>query len=337
MQNLDPCLQVGSIEEDLHSGSDVLAHLPEYQHRAVISVLDEMKWMLRDEIAFALTKTLPSSRHTLEFVRNHVQSSVGKCGSAVETVDLNFVFGTQVSLDKFRENFLEMEVAGFILREEGDFCYLDTEAEADTDPRTREENLSGSRRRLQRQARAHQLSPVKEALAPGPALDTGDSQTSLDSTIGSAQESEGSSIDFVDIFDEEAERSSERCSVISNLSCIFQVDRERVNMFIHFRDTNPLVRSVWRTVHQELLAGIRNICVQVNQSLLLNDLYDRRLCNRLLEQENTEDIFRDPSRLGHEGEEDGESPYLEANLNMKFSPGQFKCPEVWETRLDLNF
>ena len=131
MQNLDPCLQVGSIEEDLHSGSDVLAHLPEYQHRAVISVLDEMKWMLRDEIAFALTKTLPSSRHTLEFVRNHVQSSVGKSGSAVETVDLNFVFGTQVSLDKFRENFLEMEVAGFILREEGDFCYLDTGTEAD--------------------------------------------------------------------------------------------------------------------------------------------------------------------------------------------------------------
>ena len=145
----------------------MLAHLPEYQHRAVISVLDEMKWMLRDEIAFALTKTLPSSRHTLEFVRNHVQSSVGKSGSAVETVDLNFVFGTQVSLDKFRENFLEMEVAGFILREEGDFCYLDTGTEADTDPRTRDENLSGSRRRLQRQARAHQLSPVKEALAPG--------------------------------------------------------------------------------------------------------------------------------------------------------------------------
>ena len=85
--------QVGSIEEDLQSGYDVLAHLPEYQHRAVISVLDEMKWMLRDEIAFALTKTSEMTSGTLEFVRNHVQGSVGKSGSSVGTVDLNFVFG----------------------------------------------------------------------------------------------------------------------------------------------------------------------------------------------------------------------------------------------------
>ena len=89
--------QVGSIEEDLQSGSDVLAHLPEYQHRAVLSVLDEMKWMLRDEIAFALTKTPEMTSGTLEFVRNHVQGSVGKSGSSVETVDLNFVFGNLIA------------------------------------------------------------------------------------------------------------------------------------------------------------------------------------------------------------------------------------------------
>ena len=70
-----------------------MAHLPEYQHRPVISVLDEMKWMLRDEIAFALTKTPEMTPGTLEFVRNHVQGSVGKSGSSVETVNLNFVFG----------------------------------------------------------------------------------------------------------------------------------------------------------------------------------------------------------------------------------------------------
>ena len=43
-----------SIEEDLNSGSDILSHFPKYQHRAVTNVLEEMKWMLRDEIAFAL-------------------------------------------------------------------------------------------------------------------------------------------------------------------------------------------------------------------------------------------------------------------------------------------
>ena len=119
---------------------------------------------------------------------------------------------------------------------------------------------------------------------------------------------------------------------MNSLSCIFQVDWERVNMFIHFRDNNPQIKNTWRLVHQELLAAVKNICIHVNQSLLLNDLYDRRTCNRLLEQEKTDDIFFDPSRhQQHELEED-DSPYLEANLSVKFSPGQFKCPEVWETR-----
>ena len=35
----------------------------------------------------------------------------------------------------------------------------------------------------------------------------------------------------------------------------------------------------------------------MNQSLLLNDLYDSRTCNRLLEPEATRDIFSDRGRL----------------------------------------
>ena len=134
-------------------------------------------------------------------------------------------------------------------------------------------------------------------------------------------------------------RVTKRASLVTNFICIFQVDRERVNMFIHFRDNNPLVKTICRKVHQELLAGIKNICIQVNQSLLLNDLYDRRLCNRLLEQENTDDIFRDPSRrleFGQEADE-ADSSYLEANLNMKFSPGQFRCPFFFRASLMVIF
>ena len=99
-----------------------------------------------------------------------------------------------------------------------------------------------------------------------------------DSTIDSTFGSEDFSLDMVDLNIWEREdmaRVSERSSLATNFSCIFQVDRERVNMFIHFRDNNPLVKTIWRTVHQELLTIIKNICIQVNQSLLLNDLYDR--------------------------------------------------------------
>ena len=93
-----------------------------------------------------------------------------------------------------------MEVSGFILREEGDFYYLDlrpSEAEAEGELRSREESVSGSRRKLHRQSRIQQLSPVKEASTPVQAELT--SQTSLDSTIDSTLGSEDSSLDMVDI------------------------------------------------------------------------------------------------------------------------------------------
>ena len=156
--------------------------------------------------------------------------------------------GTQQSLDKFQENFLLMEVSGFILREEGDFYYLDlrpSEAEVEGELRSREESLSGSRRKLHRQSRIQQLSPVKEASTPVQTELT--SQTSLDSTIDSTLGSEDSSLDMVDLNMWEREdmaRVSERSSLATNFSCIFQVDRERVNMFIHFRDNNPLVKTI---------------------------------------------------------------------------------------------
>lgn len=85
------------------------------------------------------------------------------------------------------------------------------------------------------------------------------------------------------LFAEDDWVTSEKSNCVSNLSCIFQVDQERVNMFIHFRDTSQ-VKTIWKTIHQDLMSSIKDICIQVNQSLLLNDLYDRRMCNRLLEQ-----------------------------------------------------
>jgi len=321
-----------SIEEDLNSGSDILSHLPEYQHRAVTSVLDEMKWMLRDEIAFALTKTMPLSHQTLEFVKNHVQSSVGKAGSLVETIDLNFVFGTEKSLEKFKENFQKMELHGFLLREDNGFYYLDIkpcDSEAETDFRNRDENLSGSRRKYNRHSRHLQLSPVKEAAAPANSIDE-PNHAVQDSIVDSTDASDVADLHNVD---DDFNNPSEKSNFITNLSCIFQVDQERVHMYLHLRDNNTQVRSIWKTVHHEIVAAIKTICTQVNQCLLLHDLYDTRLCNRLLEPECNEDIFRDPSR--HQDDFD-ESPYLEANLNMKFAPGKFQCPEVWETKFYLH-
>ena len=228
-ENLDPV-----IEEDLNSGSDVLAHLPEYQHRAVTSVLEEMRWMLRDEIAFANTKTMPLNQRTLEFVRNHVQSSVDKAGSLVETIELNFVFGAKQSLAKFQASFQQLELGGFVLRELGDFYYLDLDRKA-------EEERRSNRRKSARLSRHLQLSPVKETVIGG---SPEEQLTQEEEVQGSATSSSDTSSDSVieqPEFEKDLTLQAEKAAFLANFACIFQVEEERVNMYIHYREDNPQV------------------------------------------------------------------------------------------------
>jgi hypothetical protein len=112
------------------------------------------------------------------------------------------------------------------------------------------------------------------------------------------------------------------------------VNKDRVTLFVHFRDNNPTASATWKLVNAEIVDNIKNICTTVNQSLLLQDLYNTRLCNWLLEPETNED-WRDPSRQ-LSNDESFDTPYLEANLNMNFRPGRFSCPEVWETSFHLH-
>ena len=98
---------------------------------------------------------------------------------------------------------------------------------------------------------------------------------------------------------------TEKATFMANFACIFQIDQERVHMYIHYREDDPQVKNTWHSLQGELVSSIRALCTQVNQSLLLNDLYDTRTCNRLLEPESTRDIFSDRGRLLSQ-EDDGE-------------------------------
>ena len=320
----------GDLDEEVNSGSDVLAHLPEYQHRAVTSVLEEMRWMLRDEVAFAKTKSMPLSEQTLEFVRNHVQSSVDKPGSFVDSLDLNFVFGSKESLPKFKESFQQLELNGFVLREVGNFYHLDAKGKIDESV---EEELRASRRKSGRLSRHLQLSPVKETAASSPEESREQSCEGASVPEQSSSDSSTDCIAGLSGLEKDLSVMTERSALMVNFSCIFQVNKERVDMYIHYRDGDPQVKNTWQTLHPDLVSSIKALCLQVNQSLLLNDLFDTKTCNRLLEPESTRDIFSDRGRLPSH-EDDGDDlglNYLEANLNMKFAPGKFRCPEVWET------
>ena len=115
----------GAEDDDGTSGTDILAHLPAYQHRAVTDIREELNWMLMDEIAFALCKTYPPSYQTLDFVSKHVQASAReRKGSVVEVVGLDFVFGAEKSLEKFRDIFGHVSLHSCVLKQVEEFYFI---------------------------------------------------------------------------------------------------------------------------------------------------------------------------------------------------------------------
>ena len=81
--------------------------------------------MLMDERAFALSKSPLLTFQTLDFISTHVQASTReRPGSMMETIDLEFVFGSEKSMGKFKELFGKITVQGFLLKKEGEFYYL---------------------------------------------------------------------------------------------------------------------------------------------------------------------------------------------------------------------
>lgn len=54
----------------------------------------------------------------------------------------------------------------------------------------------------------------------------------------------------------------------------------------------------WRGVQAEVVRSVRNLVKIVNQTLLLQDLHNTRMCNRLLEPETCDDIWRHEESKG---------------------------------------
>lgn len=78
-----------------------LNHLPEFQQTTIKIFKDEVKWLLRDEIATALLDLEPVSIETLNMVIEHVESSPYKVSCKKDIINLNFVYGASHSRNKF--------------------------------------------------------------------------------------------------------------------------------------------------------------------------------------------------------------------------------------------
>ncbi|KAB0391156.1 hypothetical protein E2I00_016908, partial [Balaenoptera physalus] len=125
---------------------------------------------------------------------------------------------------------------------------------------------------------------------------------------------------------------------------IVRVLQDRVEVYAHARslireDGGPGTEC--RHLQQLLVRRVGEICREVNQRLLLQDLHDSHVCNSLLVAESEEDLWRSetpfhsrqrvplPSDDYTADESCGPRGYLAAT--MQFVPGHFSCDVVWGT------
>ncbi|KAM4739339.1 KICSTOR complex protein SZT2 isoform 2-T2 [Anableps anableps] len=100
---------------DERVSGDPLSKFPLPHKLAILATLDEIRWLLEDEIVSALCHSRVINSATLLKVAEHVLRSSGRPHCHCEDVPLQFVFGPEQSLEKFREEFCRLSFSGYIL------------------------------------------------------------------------------------------------------------------------------------------------------------------------------------------------------------------------------
>uniref|UniRef100_A0A3Q3A3B7 SZT2 subunit of KICSTOR complex n=1 Tax=Kryptolebias marmoratus TaxID=37003 RepID=A0A3Q3A3B7_KRYMA len=104
---------------------DSFSRLPVPHKLAILATMDEIRWLLEDEIVSALRHSRVIGSITLQKVAEHVFRSSGRPHCHCEDVPLQFVFGPEQSLEKFKEEFRRILFSGYSLNAEQDnFFYL---------------------------------------------------------------------------------------------------------------------------------------------------------------------------------------------------------------------
>uniref|UniRef100_A0A8C5Q215 SZT2 subunit of KICSTOR complex n=1 Tax=Leptobrachium leishanense TaxID=445787 RepID=A0A8C5Q215_9ANUR len=274
-----------------------------------------IRWLLEDELVSALRHSNVITRSVLQKVLTHVCDSEGRPHCHRELVQLQFVFGPEHSLQKFKE-----------------VRVLSTRSVSNTRYCSSLYSCVYSRRDLGEETHIVSLVTSCNNLTLTPAGYDGGSS---DSECGDALISEQDS-----------------CRpLMPDFWLIVNIHQDRVEVCTHTsvgssQDGTDEVRAS-ESLHQLVVRKVGEICRVVNQRLLLQDLHDTHLCNSLLVAESEEDIWKSESPYAtyrqlpcvcsadYSGEESYQPrDYLAAT--MHFMPGHFACDVVWRTVIHIH-
>ncbi|EAX07098.1 hCG2036582, isoform CRA_d [Homo sapiens] len=373
-------------EEERHPG---LSNLATPHRLAIETTMNEIRWLLEDEMVGALRRGGIPQSPALHRAAAHIHSSPGRSTCLRQTLPLSFVFGPERSLTQFKEEFRRLHLPGHVLLEDPDSGFFfvaagqqpggshgepSSAAWAWHSHEDRAEGIEGETLTASPQAPGSpedsegvpliSLPRVPQGGSqPGPSrgLSLMSSQGSVDSDhLGydggsSGSDSEGPN----DTLGEKApftlrtppgpappqpSLSGLPGPCLPDFWLIVRVLQDRVEVYAHARslireDGGPGTEC--RHLQQLLVRRVGEICREVNQRLLLQDLHDSHVCNSLLVAESEEDLWRSetpfhsrqraplPSDDYAADESCAPRGYLAAT--MQFVPGHFSCDVVWGT------
>ncbi|XP_014480858.1 PREDICTED: protein SZT2-like [Dinoponera quadriceps] len=318
-----------------------LPNLPLYQHSAIISLKDEIEWLLRDETATALLDHPSPSADTLRFIAHHVSDSAGRSSCSMDKVPLHFVFSSESSAPKFLKELRSLQIDKYCICQESDLFYFIKKPEAVV-PEVRPEALPVDVEEPQlKEDDGVENVEQEETTTPVTAIqvsgqDSGDApgyyseiSSIAEGKHGTDDGYDGDSSNSEDDFQWLIELDKRR-NRLPNFWLILSVESSDVNVYFHCRFlelSSPEV-DCYSQIQKMLLAQIKAICRRVNQYLLLQSLNDTRICDPLLEPESSEDYT-------WRGETGGDIGSLFQN-HASASPGMFRCPVIWEEPFNLH-
>uniref|UniRef100_A0A3Q2CCB1 SZT2 subunit of KICSTOR complex n=1 Tax=Cyprinodon variegatus TaxID=28743 RepID=A0A3Q2CCB1_CYPVA len=305
----------------------------------------QIRWLLEDEIVSALRHSRVIASATLNKVAEHVFQSNGRPHCHCEEVPLQFVFGPEQSLEKFKE--VRPRPPGITLWEtspEDDPFALGT--------------VSGLERSNWEEGGfltpwvllLFFISMTFSTLI----ISVVSSQGSLDSDMqgydGGSSDSECES----PTSDEQEARSPS----MPDFWLIVRIHLDRVKVYSHARSMSEGKQLCaeelggkeeeqelpeFLELHQTMVRRIGEVCRVVNQRMLLQDLHDSHICHTLLVAESEEDIWKNDSlfrqRQNTSDDYGTEESYQARDYlaaTMHFIPGHFACDVVWSTVIHIH-
>ena len=111
--------------------SDPLADpLSKIQRKAVTDLVEDIRWILQDEIIYAKTRAQPISANVVAKVVSHIRNSHNKPGNSVQRNELSFIYGRDRSFDLFKKELDRLTVPRFRQVRSGGYTYFVREAPA---------------------------------------------------------------------------------------------------------------------------------------------------------------------------------------------------------------